>query len=214
MEIIELIAVLLVGYLLGAIPFAVIVANRMGVNIFKAGSGNPGATNVTRVCGKGPGNLVFCLDFFKGLIAATWVQFDFIGANQESQALLAVLGLGAAVLGHSFSIFIRFKGGKGVATTVGGIFGIMPLVMIAGVIVWLFTFYSRKIVSLASIALAISLPLWAIFFDAIHVAEIHTSEFIFVTLIAILVLVRHKSNIVKLIQGSESRFDNKSSNLK
>jgi glycerol-3-phosphate acyltransferase PlsY len=214
MPLIEIIAVIIVGYLLGAIPFAVIVAKRCGVNIFKVGSGNPGATNVTRVLGKGPGNLVFFLDFFKGLVAATWVQIDFVGANPENQALLSVLGLGAAVLGHSFSVFIKFKGGKGVATTIGGLIGITPVVMIAGILVWVFTYYSRKIVSLASIALAISLPIWAIFFDAINVAHIHAAEFIFVSLISVLVLVRHKSNIIKIVQGTESSFDKNKVNRK
>lgn len=207
MDLIDVIAAILAGYLLGALPFAVIVAKRLGVDIFKKGSGNPGATNVTRVCGKGPGNLVFFLDFLKGFIAATWVRLDFIGTDPSHQALLSVLGLGAAVIGHSFSVFIKFRGGKGVATTVGGIFGIMPIVMLAGISVWLATYFSKKIVSLASIALAISLPIWALFFDAIQLNEIQPPEYIFVTLIAILVVVRHKSNILKIIQGTEGSFD-------
>jgi glycerol-3-phosphate acyltransferase PlsY len=96
MDLIDVIAAILAGYWLGALPFAVIVAKRLGVDIFKKGSGNPGATNVTRVCGKGPGNLVFFLDFLKGFIAATWVRLDFIGTDPSHQALLSVLGLGAA----------------------------------------------------------------------------------------------------------------------
>ena len=96
----------LVGYLLGSIGFAVIIARSQGIDIFKEGSGNPGATNVKRLLGAKFGNAVFVLDALKGLIAAGWPLLFFADIR------LAVIGLIAAILGHSFSVFLKFRGGN------------------------------------------------------------------------------------------------------
>ena len=120
-------AALIIGYFLGAIPFAVIVAKRYGVNILTAGSGNPGATNVKRTCGKFAGNLVFILDMLKGFVAAFW-PWLLMGALEPTDpaavqnwphaiAVAQLCGFAGALLGHCFSIFLKFKGGKGVSTT-------------------------------------------------------------------------------------------------
>ena len=98
----------IVGYLLGAISFAVIVARSQGVDILKYGSGNPGATNVTRALGSKYGNIVFACDALKGAIAAGWPMFVFRG---DLGLKLGIIGLIASIIGHSFSVFLKFKGG-------------------------------------------------------------------------------------------------------
>ena len=195
-------AAAIVGYLLGALPFGVMVARWHGVDIFKVGSGNPGATNVKRSIGRSAGNLVFALDFLKGVAAALsaglWGRL--LPADLSYGAWLGLIGLTAAILGHSFSCFIGFRGGKGVATTLGGAIALMPVAALIGVVVWLVLFYSTRFVSLASIGLAVTLPV-AVFFLS-GVSEL----FGFAVLLALFVIVRHRENIVRLIRGTENRF--------
>ncbi len=186
------------GYLLGAISFAVIISRRHGVNIFEAGSRNPGATNVKRVLGKKAGNLCFFLDAVKGLLAAGLPQLVWWG--QDYAIALGVAGLLAAILGHSFSVFIRFRGGKGVATTIGGMLAIAPVVIIIGALVWVLTFYATRYVSLASILLGLTLPVAAILLNRPHVVVGLTG------LLAVILVVRHRSNIRRLLNGTENRF--------
>lgn len=194
---------LLVGYLLGSIPFAVFIARGHGVDIFTLGSGNPGATNVLRNLGKKAGYTCFLLDAGKG-IAAAGLGFLFArfssGANAE---LLAILGLIGAILGHSFSLFLKFRGGKGVATTVGGLFVIMPIVLLIGVGLWILLFYSTRYVSLASLGLGLSLPISAFFFES-------QLALILCLALCVLLFVRHRANIQRLLNGTENRAGSKS----
>lgn len=213
-----------VGYFLGALPFGYLVARSRGINIFEHGSKNPGATNVRRVCGKGPGNLVFALDALKGALATGWqlllgrllLQSDsaeefhdlVIDVNGHELILIsnqwmiqcAVVGLIAALIGHSFSCFTKFKGGKGVATASGGFLVMMPLPLLCGLGVWLATFYTTRYVSLASMLAAIALPIAAFFFKQpnllIGLAGV----------IALFVVLRHRTNIGRLLNGTESKF--------
>lgn len=194
------------GYFLGAIPFAVIIAKRHGVDILKAGSGNPGATNVKRSVGKGAGNLCFVLDMLKGTLAAGWPLLAFHGHDYAVE--LGVLGLVAALLGHSFSIFIHFKGGKGVATTVGGMLALSPIVIIIGLLVWLGIFFSTRYVSLASLCMAATLPIAAFFLGAWPYGEGRIIFWI-TLLLALLLFIRHRGNIARLANGTENRFDKK-----
>ncbi len=190
--------VLVIGYLLGSISFAVLVARSRGVDIFEAGSGNPGATNVLRTLGKGPGYLVFFLDFLKGFTAAFWpVIFEGEG---EIFLWLPILGLMAAILGHSFSVFLKFRGGKGVATTVGGLLAMQPSVILIGIGIWLAIFYGTRYVSLASILLGVSLPVSSWFFQSFP------GDFYFSVLLGLMILIRHKENIQRLVKGEENRF--------
>lgn len=197
----EAVAVIIVGYLLGAIPFAVLIARRHGVDILKEGSGNPGATNVKRVLGKKAGNLCFFLDFLKGLVAAGWVLLPFWEASNP--VLLSVIGLFAAIIGHSFSVFIRFRGGKGVATTMGGLLAIMPLVLLTGLLLWVIVFYTTRYVSLASLVFGISLPLFG------WIYGVEMTKIVLGLILAVLLLVRHRANIVRLLNGTENRFTRK-----
>ena len=130
----ESIAVGLIGYLLGSIPFGVIVAKRAGVDIYSVGSGNPGATNVLREIGKPAGYLVFFLDFLKGILATTWFLVPIFSFSGD--ATLGLWGLPAAVLGHTYPLFAQFRGGKGVATAMGGLLGVMPGCLFIGLVSW------------------------------------------------------------------------------
>jgi glycerol-3-phosphate acyltransferase PlsY len=189
----------IVGYVIGSISFAVLVARARGVDIFSVGSGNPGATNVKRTLGSKLGNLVFLLDALKGVVAAGWP----ILLGVEGSVALGLWGLGGAILGHSFSIFLRFRGGKGVATTMGGILVLMPAVLFIGIVVWLLLFYASRVVAIASIGFGIALPI-----AAMMTAQ-PLSLRLFAAALALLLVVRHRSNITRLIRGEEHGFRKK-----
>ena len=188
----------LVGYLLGAISFAVIVARSQGVNILTYGSGNPGATNVTRALGSKFGNIVFALDALKGGIAAGWPIVVFGG---ELGLKLGIIGLIASIFGHSFSVFLKFKGGKGVATTMGGLVVIMPSVLLIGVAVWVVIFYSTRLVAIASMLFAVSLAV-----SAYVLYGVGDPRWTLGSVLAVLIVVRHRSNIARMLQGKENSF--------
>jgi len=194
---------LLIGYLLGSINFAVLVAKYKGLDLFSLGSGNPGATNVKRTMGAFWGNTVFLLDFSKGYLAVFLTQSILVleGLNYD---LLGILGLLGAILGHSFSIFLKFRGGKGVATTMGGLLALMPWVLVLGLVAWLIVFFSTRVVAMASIVFAISLP---ISFYFLH--DLPDVRWIFCIVLAILIVVRHYSNIQRLLSGKEHDFSKK-----
>jgi glycerol-3-phosphate acyltransferase PlsY len=194
----NILIVSIVGYLLGAISFAVIIARSKGVDILKIGSGNPGATNVTRALGSRWGKLVFALDALKGSVAAGW-PLIFIS---ESGLELAIIGLIASIIGHSFSIFLNFRGGKGVATTMGGMLALMPSVLLIGVLVWGVVFLTSRMVALASILFAVSLSVSAYF-----IYDMKDPRFALGLVLGILIIVRHRSNIARMLQGSEGRFN-------
>lgn len=183
------------GYLWGSVPFAVMIAKWRGVDIFKAGSGNPGATNVMRSVGKMEGRLCFALDALKGFVPV--FAAGLVAGHTPVLAAAALLG---ALLGHSFSIWIGWRGGKGVATTVGGLLALVPTVMLMGLFIWSVIFYLSRYVSLASIVMALWLPFGAWIFRAELV------PMCVVTLVGALVIVRHHKNIQRLLTGTENKF--------
>ncbi|PXA04313.1 acyl-phosphate glycerol 3-phosphate acyltransferase [Coraliomargarita sinensis] len=195
MSTLEIIVVSIAGYLIGSISFAVILSKRQGVDIFTQGSGNPGATNVKRILGAKWGNTVFALDAFKGLVAAGWPVLIL------GEIRLAVIGLIAAIIGHSFSVFLKFRGGKGVATTMGGLLAIMPLSLLIGLLVWVVAFYLTKFVALASILFAFSLPI-----SALNLYGSADPRFTLSLMLCILIFFRHRSNVRRLLQGKENSF--------
>jgi glycerol-3-phosphate acyltransferase PlsY len=195
MSAVSILLVTTIGYILGAISFAVIIARSQGIDIFKEGSGNPGATNVKRILGKKWGNSVFALDALKGFIAAA------LPLMRYDDERLAVIGLIAAILGHSFSVFLKFRGGKGVATTIGGLLALMWPVLLIGLAVWLILFYTKKVVALASIFFAVSLPISASF---IYGTE--EPRFYLGLILALFIVVRHRANIIRMFSGKENKF--------
>ncbi len=197
-----------IGYFLGALPFGYLVARAHGVDIFKEGSGNPGATNVKRVLGekfgakgKRAGNLVFALDAVKGALAAGWPLIALWGF--EDARMIGLVGVIAAILGHSFSLFTNFKGGKGVATAAGGLVVLIPIACLVGGAVWVLTFFISRYVSLGSILAAIAVP--AVSWLRDNPLPLN----IVVTLIGLFVIVRHRENIKRLLNGTESKFAKK-----
>lgn len=187
-----------IGYLLGSLPFGYLVARAHGVDIFKVGSGNPGATNVKRVLGAKAGNAVFALDAVKGAIAAAWPMLPFLQAPDTS--FMGLVGVISAVLGHSFSIFTKFKGGKGVATAAGGLFVLIPIASLIGVAVWVLTFFLTRYVSLGSVLAAVAVP------AASWLMDKPLSLNLVATALGLFVIVRHRENIKRLLNGTESKF--------
>ena len=197
-------ALLVLGsYLLGSVPAGLIVAKAKGVDIRKVGSGNIGATNVFRQVGKGWGILTFVLDAAKGFVPA--MVFPLLaGLPQGDQTTLHLaLACGcAAIAGHNWSVFLRFTGGKGVATSAGVLLGIVPLTMLIGLVVWIILLAATGYVAVASMGAGIAIPVagWiqygagGVLLPAI------------LTLLGILIVVRHRSNIQRLVQGTEHRF--------
>ena len=195
MTVVSILLITIIGYFLGAISFAVIIARSKGVDIFKEGSGNPGATNVKRILGKKWGYTVFALDALKGFTAAG-LPLMVYGDDR-----LALIGLVAAILGHSFSVFLKFRGGKGVATTIGGLLALMCPVVLIGLVVWLIIFYTKKIVALASIFFAVSLPISAYF-----IYDTEEPRFYLSAALALFIVMRHRSNIIRMFSSNENKF--------
>ena len=199
----------MVGYLLGSIPFGVLVAKRMGVDIYSVGSGNPGATNVLRSIGKPAGYTVFFLDFLKGVLATVWFKFGLVAFSGDPN--LALWGLPAAVLGHTYPLFAKFKGGKGVATAMGGLLGVMPGCLLIGLVSWGVIFVTTRYVAVASIGFGLSLPLCSIigYWNADDKSG-HFSKVILSLIIMVWIIWRHRSNLQRLKDGTENRFERKS----
>src|SRR5437667_9077624 len=154
-------AIAIVSYLLGSIPAGYLVGRIARIDIRKVGSGNIGATNVTRVLGKRYGYPVFAVDFLKGLAA---VRLSFLIAQLTlfpgaSVELLAIIAGVACVMGHAFPVWLQFKGGKGVATAGGAVFGLMWQATLVGAVIWFITFKLTRHVSVASIKVAIAVPI-------------------------------------------------------
>ncbi len=198
MSILHISLVSIAGYFLGAISFAVLVAKSRGVDIFKAGSGNPGATNVKRALGAKAGNTVFVLDALKGLVAAGWPMLVF---GSDLGLRLGIVGLIAAIIGHSYSVFLKFRGGKGVATTMGGLLALMPVVLLIGLLVWAICFFTTRMVGLASILFAFSLPI-----AAFYLYGAADPRFNLGFVLGLLIVVRHRSNISRMFAGKENTF--------
>lgn len=188
-----------ISYLLGSIPTAYILGRLLkGIDIRKHGSGNIGATNALRVLGKGWGATVLALDMLKGFAAVV-----FIPAPQDT--LRIIFGL-ACICGHNWTIFLNFKGGKGIATTFGVLIGlsikIPGLKLIVGLLIltWLAVFLLSRTVSIASILTAVSLPAYCFIFRQSRIVLFSG------ILLCIFALTRHKSNIKRIFQGKEPRL--------
>jgi glycerol-3-phosphate acyltransferase PlsY len=179
------------SYILGSIPFGYVVGKIKGYDLRKEGSGNIGSTNVFRVIGKKEGIFVFVLDFLKGFLPVIYLSKVSVPAG-----ILALLG---AIVGHMTTPFLRFKGGKGVATGFGGIVALMPFPAALAFGVWVILVGIFRRVSVGSIGSAISLPILYFFFAR----PVFKSVLFISVLIAILVIITHRKNIKKLIRGEE-----------
>ena len=197
----------LVGYLFGSLPTGHLVGRFLGVDISKHGSGNIGATNVLRVLGRRWGYFVFFIDTLKGFLAVRaafyLVQIAKIGV--ERIKLVGILAAVTCILGHTFPIWLRFRGGKGVATSAGALLGLMPAAIVAMFFVWLIIFQLTRYVSLASIGAAVALPV-VVGILILRKSVTDAALLYFSVLIAGVVIWRHRSNLKRLLNGTERRF--------
>ena len=187
-------AVLAGAYLLGSIPFSFLVARHEGVDVRAVGSGNVGATNVLRNVGRAAGLLAFALDFAKGS-AATWLARETVGGFVFPSVAAVV-----AVLGHMHPVWLRFRGGKGVATGAGAFLPIAPLPTVAALILFAAVTAATRYVSLGSIAASASLGAVAFFFGTPPPVPLAA------TVVAALITWKHRENIRRLARGTERRM--------
>lgn len=190
----EKIIVVIISYLLGSVPFAYIMIRLFkGIDIRKVGSGNVGSTNALRTAGKRVALAALLGDLLKGL-AAAWIGL------QTSGEMLAAVCVLAAVIGHCWPVFIGFKGGKGMATTAGAILLLMPKVFLFLAIIFVLIVFFSRYVSLASVSVAVLLPLTALFFS-------QPGSYLLVSVIlTVLVIYRHRENIERLRNGNERKI--------
>ena len=195
---------------MGSIPFGYLAGRIAGIDIRKCGSGNVGATNVIRTLGKGYGYPVFVADFLKGLGAVRMGYLISTPGHSEwnSPEMFGILAAIASVIGHSFPVWLRFKGGKGVATSAGALFGLAPVAAIAGAAIWILTFWLTRYVSVASIAAAAALP-FIILITTWLSRTAGKSLFYSSVCLAAVVIWRHRSNLSRLLHGTEPRFTRK-----
>ncbi len=203
-----LITGIIASYLIGAIPTAYIFGRLLkGIDIRKFGSGNVGATNALRVLGKKAGIIVLLIDVFKGFAAVFFFGDFFVpGINfLPSETLYIIFGL-SSVLGHVWTIFLGFKGGKGMATILGVLIALsvkiagLNVILGLSVLVWLVVFILLRIVSVASIASALVLPVLVIVFKQSNTVVLLSF------ILSSLVLIRHKANIKRIFEGKEQRI--------
>lgn len=195
---------IIVSYLIGSIPTALIVSKKFfGIDIREYGSGNMGATNTFRVLGSRYGTMVMVIDILKGMAAVMLYNFLPFYLNHELERTNLMLGLGtAAVLGHIFPVFANFKGGKGVATLLGMVLAIQPVIAVSCIGVFVLVLYLTRYVSLSSILAALSLPICVLWIWNEH----EVLYKIFALLVAVLVVITHQKNIGRILRGVESRI--------
>lgn len=195
------------AYLLGSIPTGYLVARARGVDIRQAGSGNIGATNAFRVLGKPAGIVVLGFDALKGFLACKFVSglaYSFLSPPYqqvpESRETLAIVAGIVAILGHNYTCWLKFKGGKGIATTAGVLLALMPYALLTILIVWIVVTMTTRYVSLGSLAASITLPFAAWYFaDSRRLIGV-------ATIMTVLAVYKHKANIRRLLNGTENRF--------
>lgn len=196
-----------VAYLFGAIPWGYIIGRIHGIDIREHGSKNIGATNITRTLGKVPGRICFLLDFIKGFLpvitAVILIKQKVITDPGDFVIMLAAF---ATVAGHIWPIYLKFKGGKGISTSAGTLLAIAPYSFLCSGIVWLVSFLSTRYVSLASIMAALFLPVTAIVFSCTGIYRLSVYVLIFLSALALLAILRHSSNIKRLLNGTENKF--------
>lgn len=192
------IALALIGaYLVGSIDFAVIVARMRGVDITEVGSGNPGASNVLRTLGRGPAVMVLTGDTLKGVVGAA---MGMVASGQADPLVHWAFASGlAAVVGHCYPVFHRFRGGRGVATGLGVLFFTLPLIGLGVMLGWFVLLKLTKVAAAASLAVAaVTVPL-------VWIGGVRGLALLWFCATVVLVVFRHKDNIMRMIQGSEQK---------
>jgi acyl phosphate:glycerol-3-phosphate acyltransferase len=212
----NLLFIVVLSYLVGSIPISIILTKLIkGVDIRNYGSGNAGGTNVSRVLGKKYGILVILLDAMKGVIAVILISRLYLGSFPfpnttpfDDFTLVQIMAGIAAVIGHIWTIFAGFKGGKGIATGLGVLISIVTLDMLLGLGVFLGVMYISKYISLASISAAVSVPIIMVIRENVFGVDIASYHTIlpFVIGLALLVIYTHRANLERLLSGSENKI--------
>jgi len=190
------------AYLLGAIPFGLLLGRARGVDIRRHGSGNIGATNVARVLGRRWGLAAFACDFAKGWLPVFLLP-GWAAAGATTPAWLGPVCCVAAIFGHNWSVFLRFRGGKGIATSAGGLLALAPLPVLVAAAVWVAVVWSSGFVSLGSIVAACSLPVWTAL--TVEPGPRAVPLVLLTVLLAAIAVAKHRSNLQRLRAGTESR---------
>lgn len=191
----------LASYLFGSIPSAVWLGKWLhGIDVREHGSKNAGATNCFRVLGKRTGTLVLLIDISKGVLSMILSKYLL---DETGSMVLLMLAAGICVLGHVFPVFAGFRGGKGVATSLGVFLGLNPLTAVSCILVFLVVFFFTRYVSLASITAAFMLPF--ISFFLFHQKE--TEWLWFNAILSCIVIIAHRKNIKRLLNGEEQRMN-------
>ena len=198
--------VFLLSYLCGSLPSGYIIGKLNGIDIRKYGSHNIGATNVRRVLGRDWSFLCFLLDFLKGYLPVVLIGHRFGGTLAIGAGMGGIIAAIGSILGHVFPVWLHFKGGKGVATSLGALLGIALLPVAIGGLVWLIVFEIRRIVSLASMAAMTAIALSALVFRLLGIYMVSWPGIVLLVIVAVLVIIRHHENIARLRNGTEATF--------
>ncbi len=193
----------IIAYLLGSVPFGLLISKAKGIDIREHGSGNIGATNVVRVLGWKWGLPVFILDILKGFLP-TYYVWNYTDADFYIAIIVGIL----AILGHIFPVYLKFKGGKGVATGLGVFLGLSPLPTLGAVLIFVIMFLLTGYVSVGSLSAAFSLPIWILIYNYVK-GEFYAYPlyFVFVAiLVSAFVFYTHRKNIKRLLNGEEMRI--------
>ncbi|MEO0273370.1 MAG: glycerol-3-phosphate 1-O-acyltransferase PlsY [candidate division WOR-3 bacterium] len=201
----------IISYLMGAIPFGFLISKLKGVDIRNVGSKNIGATNVFRSVGPIWGIITFILDFLKGFTPSFCLpliaQYYYSDIENIHMEILPIYCMALAIIGHNWPVFLHFKGGKGVATGIGGLIAIAPLSALVATAIWTIVFLTWRYVSLASISAATATAIFSWVMFAYKKSELLTS--LVLTILCFVVIIKHHANIQRLIKGTELRFGNK-----
>jgi len=205
----SLILILLLSYLIGSIPTSIIMGKLMkGIDVRQFGSGNAGGTNAFRVLGWKAGLFVSLFDIAKGVFATVVIsQIRIDKLPFDNETLVMVLAGLCAILGHTFTIFAGFKGGKGVAAGAGMIIGLYPSAFLFCLLVFTLVLVSTGIVSISSMTAAVSLPFIMLISNRLSGGQIDAGLIIFSFIIPLFIIYTHRTNIKRLINGEERSFD-------
>ena len=205
---INLLIQLLISYILGSIPSSIIAGKMNGIDIREHGSGNAGGTNTFRVLGWKAGSVVTLIDILKGFVATAYISTHvFYGTVADIQVEYIMIFCGfSAIIGHIWTCFANFKGGKGVATAAGMMIGLYPETMAISLGLFVICLFTSKIVSLSSMTAAISIPIILTFSVELFGKTTSATLMNFSVIIAVLIVFTHRSNIKRMIAGTENKI--------
>lgn len=206
----SLLVIVVLSYIIGSFPTSIIVGKLLkGIDIREHGSGNAGGTNVFRVLGPGPGIFVMLFDAFKGFAATFWVSRIVLDSVPLGAGMVMIVAGVGAIVGHIWTVFAHFRGGKGVGTAAGMLLALFPKALLVCLLVFFIVLFASKIVSLSSMSAAITLPITLSVFRYALNMPVANSLYVFSFIAAALIIFTHRSNIKRLLNGTENRFGKK-----